>query len=175
MLERAVVAVWVCLLAVGCSRPGPAYPPPPQRPVEVFPDPGGLVSFVKMGAPLANEHIVRDIDVYLSDWRWAHAHPQMRFAVPRRRDLKFSAEFAIVDATFQTTGPVTVTCAINGRRIAAWHCDRPGQRRMEAAVPGGWLKPGAEVTVDLVADKLWTAPSDGARLGFLLGSAGFVE
>jgi hypothetical protein len=163
------------LAAAACNRPAPSYAPPPQRPVYDDPDPGHYLQFVKMASGFANEHIVRDVDQNPSEWRWAFAAPQFRFAVPKAAPFHFTADLAVAEETFKVTGPVTVTCTIDGRRIGAAVCRAPGRQTVTYKVPPKWLEPGSTATVDLVADKLWIAPTDGAKLSFLVVAAGFVE
>ena len=161
-------------MGAACARERPSFPPPAQRARVDTPDPGQLLSFVNMNSRFAGEHIVRDIDPNPGEWRWAQARPQLQFAVPAGAQLRFAAHLAIADATFKKTGPVTITCSINGRRIGATTCPRAGAYHLAYDVPRRWLVQGSRAEVDLVADKLWVSPVDGVRLSFILVSAGFV-
>jgi hypothetical protein len=70
---------------------------------------------------------------------------------------------------------VAIAVSINGRLLGTVHCDRGGERRFEKAVPAEWLRAGAGNLAAVEIDKLWVSPSDGAKLGFILGRAGFVQ
>jgi hypothetical protein len=161
-------------MGAACAREQPSFAPPAQRTPVDTPDPGQLFSFVEMSSQFASGHIVRDIDPNPGGWRWAQARPQLQFAVPAGARLKFAAHVGIAGATFKTTGPVTITCSINGRRIGATNCPRDGLYHLAYNVPRGWLAAGSRAEVDLVADKLWVAPTDGVRLSYMLFSAGFA-
>jgi hypothetical protein len=50
-----------------------------------------------------------------------------------------------------------------------------GQKRFEKPVPAAWLRTDADILVAAEIDKVWIAPADGARLGFILSRAGFIE
>jgi hypothetical protein len=165
----------VCLWSTACGRQAPWYPPPELRPAVNYPDPGAYQAFIRMGSPLANECIVRDVDPGVSDWRWAFAQPQFKLAVPKGTSLRLDAELVIADRTFEQTGPVTLSCTINGKHIGSERIGKPGRLAVRFAVPEGMLKAGTAAVVDLVADKIWVAPTDGARLSYLLHSVGFVE
>jgi hypothetical protein len=165
----------VLCFSLACSRQGPSYPPPAQRLIEDYPDPGKYLPFVTMNSRFATEHIVRDIDLNVSEWRWAFAAPQLHFRVPEKPPARFAADIVIAVDTFKVTGPVTIACAIEGRRVGTVLCNAPGRRTVAYSVPPGFLTPGQTVTADLVADKVWTAPTDGARLSFMIFSAGFVD
>ena len=53
--------------------------------------------------------------------------------------------------------------------------DRPGQHHFEKPVPAVWLNTDKLTLVVAEADKLWTSRRDGAQVGFILISAGFVR
>ena len=128
-----------------------------------------------MDDPVSDEYIVKDISPGRDFRRWAFVAPGLRFMVKDIRHLKFTAEFAIPEVTYKVTGPVTVSCSIDGRILETMRCDHPGDYHIDRLVPEGWLQPGATVHVSFNAAPRWISPEDGAQLSFLLRSAGFTQ
>jgi hypothetical protein len=128
-----------------------------------------------MDDPAADDYIVRDISPARDHHRWAFAHPELRFRIKEDAPWKFAAEFALPEATFKTTGPVTVSAALNGVGLGSLRCERAGDYRMEKPVPPGMISAGAEVRVTMEANPRWISPDDGAQLSFYLRGLGFVR
>jgi len=128
-----------------------------------------------MDDPDADAYLVRDISPEHRDTRWAFLHPELRLVVTEARHLKFAAEFAIPEVTFRVTGPVTVSCDVNGRRLATMRCDHAGDYRLEHSVPEGLVEARKPIRVTFEANPRWISPEDGAQLSFLLRSAGFTH
>jgi hypothetical protein len=167
--------VWLCLCTVviaACQRPPKTYPIPAQRHQPVANDPPPSGGYVKFADFDAGDYIVRDINPG-GAVRWTRDHPEMRFRVEPRLGLRFSMDFAIADTTFRDTGPVTVTVEINGHALGIVRCPRPRDYHFEQPVPTEWLRPGEPVMVVAEASPLWTAPKDGAHLGYVISEAGF--
>lgn len=167
-------AVW--LAASGCARIPDWYAPPIQRqPLDGVQS--GLRHFVNMSDPAAADYIVSDIadGVEAGSWRWARQRPTLRFRLLPAKGLKFVMDFAIADVTFEKTGPVTVSILINGNLLDRMRCESPGARHFEKRVPEEWLKAGEDTTVTAEVDKVWVAPKDGVKLGFILTRAGFLQ
>jgi hypothetical protein len=91
------------------------------------------------------------------------------------RHLIFTAEFAIPEVTYKVTGPVTVSCAVNGRTIGSLRCAHAGDFRLEEPVPEGLVEADKPTRVTFEAHPRWISPEDGAQLSFLLRSAGFTQ
>lgn len=163
------------MLSCSCDREPTAYPIPPQQSLDLGEDPGGLGPFIVMDDPSSDDYIVRDISPGRDHHRWAFLHPELRFRVRQPGYRKFVAEFAIPEATFRTTGPVTVTAAVDGRGLGSIVCDHAGDYRMEKPLPDGVVTPGKEVHVTFDANPRWVSPDDGAQLSFYLRSAGFIR
>ena len=164
-----------CAALLGCGRQAGAFAPPQQRSLDLGPDPGTVGSFVAMDDPLADQYIVRDISSDRGYRRWAFLHPEMRFRVKDASHLNFAAEFALPEVTFKVTGPVTVSCAVNGRPLGSMRCDRAGDWRFEKPVPQGVVEAGKDIHVTFEASPRWISPDDGAELSFFLHSAGFTQ
>lgn len=163
----------MCLLFAGCSRE-PSYPPPPQRqPILTEERPGG--SIVAMSDPSAETYIVRDISdtVEGGSWRWTYEHPELRFWLDSAVDRKLSVDFLCSGITLANTGPIAISFSVNEHALGEARCAKEGQYRFEKNVPPEWLDTTGSNAVGAQANKLWTAPADGKKLGFILLKAGF--
>src|SRR5262249_39839656 len=107
--------------------------------------------------------------------RWAFLHPELRLSVANSSNLTFAVEFTVPEVTYKVTGPVTVWCALNGKRLAQIRCDHPGDFRLEHPVPDGLVEARKPIQVTFEANPRWIAPDDGAQLSFLLRSVGFTR
>lgn len=132
---------------------------------------------IAMSEPDADAHIVRDVSPAAEGaaWRWTFQRPELRFWLEQTKAQKLVADFAIAEDTFKSTGPVTVTFFVNGNLLGQQRCPQAGPYRFEKAVPAAWLRTDDFTLVAAQADKLWTSPTDGARLGFILNRIGFVR
>jgi hypothetical protein len=173
-LDR-LIGLAPALLAVGCHQL-PDYPPPPQREPLVRADTAGLSYFLNVANLNADAYVVQGIGSATEGWgfRWAFAHPVLRFLVPPMDHPKFVMDFALPEPTFRVTGPVTLTFSINGRLFDNRGFAEMGQQHYEHEVPEGFLRFGALNLVSIAPDKLFVA-KDGAKLGFVFSRAGFVE
>lgn len=171
-LLYAIPAIFIA----GCSDL-PDYAPPPQR----QPLPGqvseGLSYFLSMSNPNADAYIVRGVATQTegSGYRWAFAHPLLRFLVPSIDHPKFVMDFGLPASTFHITGSVTLSIAFNGRLFDRPQFDHSGPQHYERDVPPEFLKFGAINLVAIDPDKVYIAPEDGAKLGFPLSRVGFVD
>jgi hypothetical protein len=147
---------------------------PAQQEYSPAPDPGVPPTWLERGDPRAADCIVRDVSSTPegSGWRWTYLKPVLKFHLADQDRRRFTMDFTIVDTAFRSTGPVTLTCVVNDRLLARLHCPRPGNYHLERDVPQAWLTPDP-VIVQATLDKVWTAPADGARLGYVLVRAGF--
>ena len=170
-----LLVVIAAISANACGRRPPAFAVPAQRSTDLGPDPGELRSVVRMDDPDAGEFLVRDISPERGLRRWAFLHPELRLSVADVRNLKFTAEFAIPEVTYKVTGPVTVSCTVNGKRLGQIRCDHPGDYRLEEPVPEGLLEARKPISVAFEANPRWISPEDGAQLSFLLRSVGFIK
>ncbi len=107
-------------------------------------------------------------------WRWAGAHPQLRFFIETANELTFSIDYTCAETLFRKTGPVTLTFLANDKPFGQKTCTRPGRAQFSMKVPPGVLVPNAVNLIGIEPDK--TAQGDtGAALGFILFSAGFLS
>ena len=163
------------MLTVSCGRQPGVYAVPPQRSLDLGHDPSGALSFVTMDDPQVDEYLVNDISPDRGFRRWAFIRPELRFRLKETRHLIFTAEFAIPEVTYKVTGPVTVSCAVNGRTLGSLRCAHAGDFRLEAPVPEGLVEADKPTRVTFEANPRWISPEDGAQLSFLLRSAGFTQ
>jgi hypothetical protein len=150
---------------------------PPQQQYSPAPDPGPNPPFIEMGDLRVPDYIVRDVSLTAEGkgWRWTYLEPTLRFPLHDYDHQRFIMDFSVVSTTFKDTGPVTLSCYINDRLLTRVHCPHPGDYRLEQVVPAAWLREVSPTIVRAVLDKVWTAPSDGARLGYVLLRAGFQK
>jgi hypothetical protein len=175
VVRRILLVAIAGILTGACGRRAGSFRVPAQQSLDLGPDPGGLRGMVKMDDPDADAFLVRDISPEHGVTRWAFLHPEMRLRVNDAGHLKFAMEFAIPDVTFRVTGPVTVSCAVNGKTLATMRCNHAGDYRLEHAVPKGLVEASRPIRVTFEANPRWVSPDDGAQLSFLLRSAGFIQ
>jgi hypothetical protein len=169
-------AILTLLPVVSCKQASKSYPPPTQRSQSLAP---GEVDppFVEMCAHDANQYVVRDIDLTTDGraWRWTFERPELRFILNCTEGQRFAVDFGVVGATLAQTGPIHISIQVNGRLLGKVYCPTPGDRHFEQAVPASWLSTTDYTRVVIQADKLFIAEADGAKLGFTLYRAGFIE
>lgn len=177
--SKALLKLWLAtVLLCGCGAPAPdGYAPPMQRRLPPGPEPRPVGAIVSMSEQDADAHIVRDVSPAAegANWRWTFERPELRFWLEEAQRQKLVMDFVIAENTFKDTGPVTVTFFVNGRALGRQSCPKPGPYHFEKAVPAAWLRTDDFTLVAAEADRLWTSPADGARLGFILSRAGFVR
>lgn len=130
-----------------------------------------------MSNPNANAYVVQGVSDATegSGYRWALAHPVLRFLVPHMDHPKFVMEFALPERIFRLTGAVTLTFSLNGKSFDRFICSHPGQLQYEREVPPEFLRWDAINVVAIEPDKVWTSPGDGQKLAFVVSRLGFVE
>jgi hypothetical protein len=175
LFVRSLLLVGLAL--AGCASLPDTYPPPIQRDSIQGPEINPVGHFVSMNGPTADAHIVRDIaaSTEASAWRWTGQRPELRFRLSFTKGLRFVMDFALAEVTFPQRGPVTISFVINGHLLDKVRYEQAGEKHFEKRVPAAWLRADADTLVAAEIDKVWIAPSDGARLGFILIRAGFIE
>jgi len=174
---RLLSMLSLLLLLASCTSIPDTYAPPVQRCPLRGPEPSPVTHFVAMNAPSAEAHFVRGVSPHLEagTWRWVEPRAELMFRLESKQHLRFVMEFAIPEVTFAQRGPVVLSVAINGNLLERTRYDKGGEYRFEKPVPAEWLRTDFHNYVALEVDKPWLAPQDGARLGFILKSAGFLE
>lgn len=171
------LTVGLCLFVAGCTNIPDTYAPPVQRRPMTGPEPSPLTHFIPMNAVNAEAHFVRGVSRHLEagSWRWVEPRAELMFRLSSTQHLRYVMEFAIPEVTFAQRGPVNVTVCINGHELERQRYVKGGEFRLEKPVPPEWLRTDLHNYVTLEIDKPWVAPGDGARLGFILRSAGFLQ
>jgi hypothetical protein len=174
-LHVLVAAAAVCLAS--CKSVPDSYAPPIQRKPLTAPLPLPYGHLVNMNDPNALDYIVHDVSPVLegSVFRWAYKRPELRFALTTTTHLSYVMDFALPADNFRQTGPVTISVFINDKLLDAVRYDTPGRKTFRKEVPAAWLRTDSPVFVAAEIDKLYVSPKDGAKLGFVLTRAGFVE
>lgn len=171
----ALALVWLALGACGDSTLW--YEPPPQRRLLPKTTLLRLSPMVAMSDAGASRHFLRDIAPGTEGdaWRWTGQHPAVSLQVHGTSGLKFHIEFTVPDVTFKETGPVTLRFTINDHEVGSVHCDGPGSRVFEAQAPPSWLMPEKINILAADIDKVYVAPADGEKLGFILTNIGLTD
>lgn len=167
----------IVLLLSSCTQMPDAYAPPVQRkPIEDA-TPYRVSRVINMNDPDAASHIVKDIDggVQGGSWRWAFQRPTIQVILRSTENQKFVIDFAIAQVTFKDTGPVTLSYSVNGHLLDKVRYTTSGEKHFEKPVPSQWLKQDMTTLVSAEIDKLWTAPQDGAKMGFILIRMGLTQ
>lgn len=165
------------LLLAGCSSAPDVYAPPIDRnPLNGF-GTTPIGAFVNMNDANADAYMVRDIGKNLQGglWRWTGKRPELRFFLDSAGPWRFKVDFAIADATFPRTGPVTISVIVNKQLLEKVTYDRPGAEVFLKPVPSAMIVPQAFNDVAIELDKVWVSSADGAELGIILTRAGFVH
>jgi hypothetical protein len=166
-----------CAFLTSCVSQPDIYAPPAQRkPL----DQQTLIRkspMIDLSEPGADKSIVQDIPtgVQASSWRWTGQRPTVRLTLLTANNLKYHAEFAVPDATFKDTGPVTLSFFVNNRLLDKVRYTTPGQKTFDKDIPSGWLEAPGSNTLAIEIDKVWLSKDDGAKLGFILSRIGLVQ
>ena len=62
---------------------------------------------------------------------------------------------------------------VNGRTLDKIQYSTPGEKHFEKPIPADWLVTDVESTISINIDKLYIAPQDGEKFGFILSRIGF--
>jgi hypothetical protein len=172
-----IPCILLLALLCSCERYPDSYPPPEQRhPVEgVNPDVSSMM--VEMSSVDASWHIVKDVEPGQpgDQWRWTKQEPTLKILAIATEHLKLSADFTLWQVAFEQTGPVEISFAVNGHPLDKIRYTTAGNKHFEKAIPPDWLATDVESVVSLRIDKLYVAPQDGAKFGFILSRIGFVQ
>ena len=175
--HRLFAVSLACVFLIGCiSQPDIYAPPAQRRPL----DQQTLVRktpMIDLSEAGADESFVQDIPTagQPSSWRWTGKRPTVRLTLLAAKDLKYHAEFAVPEATFKDTGPVTLSFFVNDRLLDKVRYTEPGQKTFDKDIPAGWLQAPGSNTLAMEIDKVWESKDDGAKLGFILSRIGLVQ
>ncbi|MBI4906462.1 MAG: hypothetical protein HY820_22725 [Acidobacteria bacterium] len=110
-----------------------------------------------------------------SSWRWANEKVELRFQLGDIKPVRFLLEFVIPHSTFDITGPVNMSLALNGQPAATMTVDKPGQKRWIVPVDPAQFDAITPVVALITVDKFYQSEHDGTKLGFMLQRAGFEQ
>ena len=132
---------------------------------------------VEMSDPDVGDHIVRDIGPAQDQapWRWARKRPTLKVLVVDTQGLKFLTDFSIWEESLKKTGPVTISFFIGDKLLDSITYDTPGDKHFEKSVDPDWLQTAKETEIGAEVDKIYTAPLDGAKFGFIITRMGLVR
>ena len=131
---------------------------------------------ILMNDPVVSDYIVKDVSEALEggSWRWAFDRPELRFQLKDANNQKVEVHFSVADATFKTTGPVTVKFFVNNKPVGDMKILKPGDYVFSKPVPAETLKTDDLTTIELEARPVWTSPTDARHLTIILTQAGFA-
>jgi hypothetical protein len=121
-------------------------------------------------------HVVQDIPQgEPGPWKWTGPKPTIKVVCRTNQGLRYIIDFVIADVTFKVTGPVTLTFLVNDHVLDTVRYATPGPQHFEKAVPPEWVNPLQDTLVAASIDKVFVAPADGAKLGFILQRIGLTQ
>jgi hypothetical protein len=171
---RAVIVVFALSLTA-CESTPQAYAPPVQRiPFEAF-RPYRVSRIVNMSDGDADAHIVSDILGLSGNWRWTGQRPAVKVTLRNTEHIRYLIDFSVAEVLFKETGPITISFLVNDHVLDTIRYDQHGNQHYEKAIPSEWLEAGKETLVAASLDKVWTSPTDGARLGIILTRIGLTQ
>ncbi|MEO5925938.1 MAG: hypothetical protein ABIR70_19115 [Bryobacteraceae bacterium] len=173
MIPRVLAAAFFLVLTACQNMPPPFAPPEQRPPMAGFRD--YRVQHVSNFSEGDMSRVVADILNPAGGWSWTGKRPTIKVPLQGRKQVHYVIDFTVADATFKTTGPVTVTFLVNDHALESVLYSKPGAQHYERAVPLEWVKADADNLVGAEVDKLWTSPSDGAKLGLILNRMGLTE
>lgn len=165
------------VLPAGCTKIESVYAPPIQRvPANEWAK-GRLKYFITMDSPDAMDYVVEQVVPAMEQggWRWTLQRPAFQFMLPETKHMKLRVDLTVPELTMKQTGPVTIAFFVQGRLLDKLSIDKPGDQRFLKPVPEEWLGTEMPVVVRMEIDKMWTAPGDGIRRGFIVSRLGFVQ
>jgi hypothetical protein len=165
----------VCVQLCGCHRLPETYPPPEQRHPVAAPNIELATLTINMGDTDASKHFVKDIIDGPDTWHWTGKHPTLRELLLTTDGLKFSADFSLWEEAMKQTGPVTIAFFVGDRLLDRVRYDTPGPKHFEKPVSPDWLQTATDTLISAEIDKLYVAPQDGAKFGFILTQMGFTH
>jgi hypothetical protein len=168
----ATAAVLAATLILACCAPA-SIPLPAQRRTWTGPERKPFGAFARISDPHSDGNIVSGVRPEDRRWAWTARRAELRYWLLEDRPWRFVLNLYIARETLTKTGPVKISCYINGKLLGALDADEGREYTFEKPVPGSWVGTAAPVSVVIETDKVLTAP-DGTELAFLLTGAGFL-
>jgi hypothetical protein len=172
---RLFIAAVTVLMSSCQNMPEPYAPPVQRQPFEEG-RPHRMMRIVNMSDGDWMAHAVQDIPPSEpSPWKWAGQKPTVKVVARTNQGLRFTIDFSIAQATLKDTGPVTMTFLVNDHTLDSIRYTASGDYHYEKAVPPEWVEPLKDTLLAASIDKMWVAPADGAKLGFILTRIGLTQ
>lgn len=108
-----------------------------------------------------------------SSWRWTEPRAEFRLHPTETKNQFLVVRYSVAGVTFQSTGPVTFSIAVEGKEVFHPRVTEFGIGVWRIPVSENLLRTDRPVAVVMEVDKFYTTPEDGARLGFQVQSIGF--
>ncbi len=168
--------MFLLTLLCSCNQFPVSYPPPEQRHPVDGPNPDPSLMTVNMNDPDAASHFVKDIEPLGSDsWRWTGQQPTLKILAVTTDNVSLKVDFTLWPVAMQQTGPVELSFFVNQRLLDKVRYTTQGYKHFQKLIPPDWLTTDVESTISIAIDKLFVAPEDGVKFGFILSSVGFVQ
>jgi len=163
-------------LTLSCSK-APAPAPATQSSVGMKVRSNPTKAMVSMSDPAVDDYIVKDVSDTLEakTWRWTYDRPELRFQLKQVIGQKLEVHFSVAEATFKTTGPVTINFFVNNKSVGTMKVTKPGDQVFSKAVPADLLRTDDFTDVAIEARPFWTSSTDGRHLTLILTQAGFLD
>lgn len=175
MRTRLSIAGLAVLLSSCQNMPEPYAPPVQRQPFEEG-RPHRMLRMVNMSDGDWMAHVVQDIPPgEPGSWKWTGAKPTVKVVARTNQGLRYTIDFSIAEATLKSTGPVTLTFLVNDHPLDSVRYTKAGDYHFEKAVPPEWVEPMKDTLLAASIDKVWVAPGDGAKLGFILTRIGLTQ
>jgi hypothetical protein len=161
---------------VSCSEAPKPAPPATKAAVGMKVRSNPTKPMITMSDPAVDDYIVKDISDTLEakTWRWCYDRPEVRLQLKQVQGQKLEVHFSVADATFKTTGPVTVNFFVNNKAVGTMKITKPGDQVFSKAVPADLLKTDDFTNVAIEARPFWTSSTDSRHLTIILTQVGFV-
>ncbi len=155
--------------------PEPYAPPVQRQPFEEG-RPHRMLRIVSTSDGDWTSHVVQDIPPSEpGPWKWTGQKPTIKVVARTNQGLRYVIDFSLAEATMKVTGPVTITFLVNDHALESVRYTAPGEQHFEKAVPPEWIEPMKDTLLAASIDKVWVAPADGAKLGFILSRIGLTQ
>ena len=104
---------------------------------------------------------------------WTLDAPELKFRLSSNRDRVLTVNFKLAGNTLQQTGPVVIDYFVNEHFLERVRYVEEGDHSYRHAIPPDWLRTDDYTVFKMQVRNPYVSPSDGAKLGVRLVSAGF--
>ncbi len=144
-----------------------------------------LVKGVQPGTGIGEKMSVTNVDAYKyfvddvimcqpkSEVCWTLDAPELKFWLSSSRDRVLTVNFKLSGETLKQTGPLVIDYFVNDHFLETARYTEEGDHSYRHGIPPGWLRTDDYTIFKMQVRNPYVAPSDGAKLGVLLVSAGF--